>query len=321
MGPGDLSKLMKGFGYKRSDRVLVGMEDSDDCGAIWIEGIKILQTVDIITPIVNEPHIFGQIAVANSLSDIYAMGGKPISALNIVCFPIDCLDIKVLQEILEGGKEKIDEASVDIIGGHTITDKEIKYGLSVTGVAGEKIFLNRCGKPDLDIILTKPIGVGILSTALKGELISEEHKKNMIANMLRLNKYALEILNLYDIATITDVTGFGLLGHLLEIAKASSISIEIDYKSVPFLSGFFEYLSYGLIPAGSYRNRDFVMPYVEGEAEKILILSTPETSGGLLIFCKRDKTTEVLKRLIDVGDCAVKIGETRPLKDKHIKII
>lgn len=320
MGPGDLSKLMKDVRYNKSSKVLVGLEDSDDCGVIDINGLKLLQTVDIITPIVNEPFIFGQIAVANSLSDIYAMGGNPISAMNIACFPIDCLDISILKEILEGGKSKIDEAGVDIIGGHTITDKEIKYGLSVTGLAGKKIFRNNGAKLNSDIILTKPLGGGIVSTALKGELITEEHKKNMIKHMTRLNKYVLSALDFNDIFTMTDVTGFGLLGHLFEIAKASNISIQLDYKSIPFMEGFFDYLNYGLIPAGSYRNRDYVVNNVEGDPEKILIFSTPETSGGLLIFCDNKKTGEVIKRINDAGDMAIKIGETKELSEKLITI-
>ncbi|MCX7990864.1 MAG: selenide, water dikinase SelD [Proteobacteria bacterium] len=321
MGPGDLHNLMKGVNYKKSSKVLVGMDDSDDCGVIEINDLKILQTVDIITPVVNEPYIFGQIAVVNSLSDIYAMGGTPLSVLNIACFPVDCLPIVVLQEILEGGKSKIDEAQVDVLGGHTITDKEIKYGLSVTGLAGEKIFINKGAKPDLDIILTKPIGGGVVSTALKGELISDEHKKKMIECMTRLNKYALESLDFMDVYAMTDVTGFGLLGHLFEIARASNISIDIDYNNIPFMDGFFDYLNYGLIPAGSYRNRDYVNEHVAGDADKILILSTPETSGGLLIFCNKDKTKELLMRLIDRGDRAVIIGETGEKSEKYIKIV
>lgn len=320
MGPGDLSNLMKTIKYKKSARVLVGYEESDDCGVIDINGIKLLQTVDIITPIVNEPYIFGQIAATNALSDIYAMGGQPVSALNIACFPIDCLDINILREILEGGRSKIEEANLDIIGGHTITDKEIKYGLSVLGVSERKIFTNNSAKAYNDIILTKPIGGGILSTALKAELINVNHKNVMIEYMTRLNKYAISALDFECISTVTDVTGFGLLGHLYEIAKASKISIDLYYNSVPFMEGFFDYVSYGLIPAGSYRNREFVVKDVEGDNERILLLSTPETSGGLLIFCDNSRTDEVIKRLCDVGEKAVKIGETKPLKDKLIFI-
>lgn len=321
MGPGDLSRLMKAINYKISERVIVGLDDSDDCGVIDIGGLRLLQTVDIITPIVDDPFIFGQIAVVNSLSDVYAMGGNPLSVLNIACFPIDCLDLSILKEILEGGKSKIEEAGADVIGGHTITDKEIKYGLSVLGVAGKKIFANREATINLDVILTKPIGGGILSTALKGELISKEHKEKMINHMARLNKYAIESLNFEDIYSVTDVTGFGLLGHLLEVARASNITIEIDYQKIPFMDGFFEYLSYGLIPAGSYRNRDYVKPYVIGADDRTLILSTPETSGGLLIFCKREKSDEILSKLCDVGDDAKKIGITKNYSENYIKII
>ncbi len=321
MGPGDLTQLMKGISYSISERVLIGINNSDDCGVINVDGIKLLQTVDLITPIVDDPFIFGQIAVANSVSDIYAMGGEPLSALNIACFPTDCLDISILREILEGGKSKIDEAGLDIVGGHTITDKEIKYGLSVLGKAGAKIFVNNGACEGLDVIITKPLGGGILSSALKGELISEGHKKAMISHMTRLNKYAMEALDFIHIYTVTDITGFGLMGHLYEVSKASNITSVIDFSSVPFMEGFFEYINYGLIPAGAYRNRDFVLSFTEGEPDKILMLSSPETSGGLIIFCEENKTKEVMKRIADVGDRPKKIGETRAFDGSYIKII
>ncbi len=321
MGPADLSQLMKGINYRLSDRVVVGINDSDDCGVIDVGGIKLLQTVDFITPIVDDPFIFGQIAAANSLSDIYAMGGEPLSALNITCFPVDCLDIGILKEILEGGKSKIDEAQVDIIGGHTITDKEIKYGLSVLGRSKDKIFVNSGAKEGLDIIITKPVGGGIVSSALKGEMISDVHKRAMISHMTRLNKYAINAINFNQVSTVTDITGFGLIGHLLEVSRASHITSIIDFNSVPFMEGFFDYLSFGLIPAGAYRNRDYVLPNVNGESEKVLMLSSPETSGGLMIFSEKSYTNELIEKITNAGDFPVKIGETTAFDGSYIRII
>jgi selenide,water dikinase len=319
MGPGDLSVLMRGINYKKDDRVVVGFRDSDDAGAVKIGREIILQTVDIITPIIDDPFTFGQIAAANSLSDIYAMGGVPVSVLNIAAFPVDCLDISILREILEGGRSKIEEAGAVVIGGHTIIDKEIKYGLSVAGSPGRKIFTNKMATPGLDIILTKPIGGGIVSTAVKGEMAKEEHKRAIAESMTRLNKYALEAVDVEDVATMTDVTGFGLLGHLLEVARASNIGISVKMDTVPFMDGFNEYISLGLIPAGAYRNKEFVASNVQSKPENILRLSVPETSGGLLIFCKKEQSGKMLDKIIACGDTkAAIIGQTISYSDKHI---
>lgn len=308
---------MSSLSFKQDERIIVGLKDSDDAAAVRFGKEIILQTVDIITPIVDNPYIFGQIAAANALSDIFAMGGTPLSVLNIACFPVDCLDLEILKEIFEGGLSKIDESGAFVVGGHTITDKEIKYGLAVNGFAGNKIYQNNSCIPGLDIILTKPIGAGIVSTALKGEMIEEKHKTEMIKWMTRLNKYAASVAGAFDVITMTDVTGFGLLGHLLEILRASNLSAIIYDEKVPFLDGFNLYLSYGLIPAGAYRNKEFVEPFVSGKIKEILKLSSPETSGGLLIFCKKNRTQDLLKSLIDGGDIfASLVGETIPADSK-----
>lgn len=321
MGPGDLSELMKAITYKKDERIIVGHHDSDDAGVIRIGSEVIMQTVDIITPIVDDAYIFGKIAATNALSDIYAMGGEPVSVLNIACFPIDCLPLTILHEILEGGRESIEESGATVLGGHTVIDTEIKYGLSVTGIAGKKIFCNKMAQPSLTIILTKPLGVGILSTALKGEMISESHKSSMIKYMTRLNKYALMSIDIDDVATITDVTGFGLLGHLYEVAKASSVTMKINQEKVPFMDGFDLYLSYGLIPAGAYRNREYILPYTEGDTDNLIKFASPETSGGLLIFCKRDKSEKILDAIRKNGDMEASIiGETVAFTGKELLI-
>ncbi|GAB4440841.1 MAG: selenide, water dikinase SelD [bacterium] len=322
MGPGDLSELMKGINYKEDHRLIVGHRDSDDAGVIRIGSEILLQTVDIITPIVDDAFTFGKIAATNALSDIYAMGGEPVSVLNIAAFPIDCLPITILREILLGGKEVIEESGAAVLGGHTIIDSEIKYGLAVTGVAGKKIFCNRMAEPSLDIILTKPLGGGILSTALKGEIITESHKNVMIKYMTRLNKYALHSITSYDdVATVTDVTGFGLLGHLFEVAKASKVTVKVYQDKVPFMEGFELYLSYGLIPAGAYRNREYVLPYTEGDTTNLIKFTSPETSGGLLIFCNKGKSEKTLDDIRKNGDSeAAIIGETVAFSGKELII-
>jgi len=313
---------MDNLPLKRDERVIIGSENADDSAVVIVGKEKILQTVDIITPIVEDPFTFGQISAANALSDIYAMGGKPVSALNIACFPIDCLELGILEIIFKGGLSKIEEAGAVLVGGHTITDKEIKYGLSVIGISGEKIFHNGLAIDGLDIILTKPIGGGIISTALKAEMIEKEHKNKMIEYMTRLNKYSMEVAQEVGIITMTDVTGFGLLGHLFEVLKASRISARIYKEKVPFMDGFDLYISYGLIPAGAYRNKEFVEAHISGDKEWVLKLSIPETSGGLLIFCEKNKTDKILDKIKRSGDERVTlIGETTKLEEKYIYLI
>lgn len=281
----------------------------------------ILQTVDIITPIVEDPFTFGQISATNALSDIYAMGGIPISALNIAGFPVDCLELNILEEIFKGGLSKIEEANALLVGGHTITDKEIKYGLSVIGVKGKNLYHNALCKDNLDIIITKPLGGGILSTALKAEMIEENHKLDMIRWMTRLNKYSAEIADEFGIVTMTDITGFGFLGHLIEVMKASNISAKVFRDKIPFMDGFDLYISYGLIPAGAYRNKEYVQQNVEGDGEFILKLSVPETSGGLLIFCSKDKSEDLVYKLKERGDvCSTIVGETIERREKLVYI-
>ncbi len=307
---------MQHISIKQGDNVIIGPENADDASAVKIGNEIILQTVDIITPVVSEPFLFGQIAAVNSLSDIYAMGGIPVSVLNIACFPTDCLELSILEEILQGGLSKIYESGASLVGGHTITDKEIKYGLSVVGIAHNNLYHNALCKEQLDIILTKPLGGGILSTALKAEMADEAHKKEMIKWMTRLNKYASEIAQKVGIVTMTDITGFGLLGHLLEVLKASKVSAIIYKNNINFMDGFEKYISFGLIPAGAYRNKEFVANHTRGDNELILKLSVPETSGGLMIFCEKSKTKELLEKIIEGGDTkASVIGET--IKDER----
>lgn len=274
---------------KKDPNILVGPETSDDAGVYKIsDEIALVQTVDFFTPIVDDPYTFGQIAVSNALSDIYAMGAIPLTALNLVAFPVKKLSIDVLKEILLGGLSKIDEAKVALIGGHTIEDQEIKYGLSVTGlIHPDRILTNSNAKPGDWLVLTKPLGTGIIATALKGGMASDEAVKKMVEAMVTLNRIASEKMRDFETHSCTDITGFGFIGHSLEMAKASGVGMRIDSKRIPILPGAIEYASMGLIPAGGHTNRQFFSCKVvvkENVPQPIIdLLYDPQTSGGLLI--------------------------------------
>ncbi len=252
------------------------------------EDIAIIQTVDFFTPIVNDPYDFGQIAVANALSDVYAMGGKPLTAMNIVCFPSKALDISVLQDILRGGTDKMREASVVLVGGHSIDDKELKYGLSVTGtVHPNRLITNSGARPGDKLILTKPLGTGIINTAIKAGMAGKKIVEKVTKCMTSLNNKASEIMQQFEVHSCTDITGFGFIGHVYQLAKNSQIGIKIYSDSIPFFSEVIDFARKGLCPGGLTRNRDFYSSNVEfaaGVPDYINdILFDPQTSGGLLI--------------------------------------
>jgi len=272
----------------QSDKLIVGLDTADDAAVYKLDDEKaIIQTLDFFTPIVDDPKDFGRIAAANSLSDVYAMGGEPTLALNIVGFPT-CLPIEILGEILAGGAEKMQEAGALLVGGHTIEDDEPKYGLSVTGlVHPDKVLSNANAQVGDVLIITKPIGVGVMNTAIKGGMASEDEIKKAIEIMAYLNKDAADGMKQVHVNTCTDITGFGLIGHLYEVAKASGVTIELDANKVPIMEGAREYAEMGLIPAGMYKNKAYVGRHVEvaPEIEEVLedLLHDPQTSGGLLI--------------------------------------
>jgi selenide,water dikinase len=279
--------------------IIVGLDTSDDAGVIRIsKETALIQTLDFFTPIVDDPYLFGQIAAANSLSDVYAMGGKPLTAMNIVCFP-SCLDLGVLSEILKGGQDKIDEAGAFLMGGHTIEDDEPKYGLSVTGIVHpEKVATNSNGKPGDIVFLTKPIGTGIIATAIKGGLASKDTVEVAVKWMSTLNSAASEIMSQNGIFSCTDITGFGLAGHAKEMAKGSNATIVIKLSNIPIIDGAVEYGKMGLIPAGAHRNREYLKAdMLIPEEVKLLhrdLLFDPQTSGGLLISCSKDKSIKLI---------------------------
>lgn len=281
--------------------LIVGIDTSDDAAVYKLnDEMATIQTLDFFTPIVDDPYTFGQIAAANSLSDVYAMGGKPIVALNIVCFP-NCLNMNILGEILRGGADKVLEAGAVIVGGHTVQDDEPKYGLSVTGIVHPDKVLKNYGSETGDIlILTKPIGLGIINTAIKAKIASKEAYEKAVKVMAYLNKYAGEIITDYNITSCTDITGFSLIGHAYEMAEPSKKTFRIFKDAIPFIKEAKEYASMGLIPAGCYENKrylegKYLLNNVESWMEDILF--DPQTSGGLLISCKEKDYIDILTRL------------------------
>jgi selenide,water dikinase len=270
------------------ENVLVGFDTADDAGVYKLTPeCALVQTVDFFTPIVDDPYTFGAIAAANALSDIYAMGGRPVSALSIVAYPGKG-DLEVLEEILRGGAEKMREAGCAVIGGHSIGDEEIKFGYAVTGlIHPERVLRNSGARPGDVLLLTKRIGTGVISTAVKRGLAKAAHVEASIASMLELNRGAAEALAGLEVHACTDVTGFGLVGHALEVARASGVTVEIDSAQVPLLEGALEYARAGAIPGGLRNNREWAECAVEisGEpSEELLdLLHDPQTSGGLLV--------------------------------------
>jgi len=284
-----------------SDKLIVGLDTADDAAVYKLDDEKaIIQTLDFFTPIVDDPKEFGRIAAANSLSDVYAMGGEPTIALNIVGFPT-CLDIDILGEILQGGAEKVQEAGALLVGGHTIEDDEPKYGMSVTGlVHPDKVLSNAGAKVGDVLILTKPIGIGVMNTAIKGGMASEEEIQEAINVMAYLNKDAADGMKKVHVNACTDITGFGLIGHLYEVAKASNVTIEMQADSVKILKGARDHAEMGLIPAGMYKNKKYVGDQVEvsSTVETVIedLLHDPQTSGGLLISLPADQA-EILMEI------------------------
>ncbi len=286
----------------------MGIETSDDAGVYQLTpDLALVQTVDFFTPIVDDPFTFGQIAVANALSDVYAMGGKPLTAMNLVAFPVKTLALSVLKDILLGGLSKMEEAEVTLAGGHTVDDPEIKYGLSVTGlVHPKKILSNANAIPGDLLVLTKPIGTGIIATALKGGMASEKAVRQMVESMTALNRKASEKMQALGAHGCTDITGFGLIGHGLEMAKASHVGLRIWANKVPAFPEAMDYAKIGWIPAGAYSNRQFFSCRVEVDPRVSAVLVDlfydPQTSGGLLISLPPHEAEKLVGALRDEGN-------------------
>jgi len=283
--------MLCGVQIPADENVLVGIEGFEDAGVYRIsDELALVQTVDFFTPIVDDPYDFGRIAAANAFSDIYAMGARPLTAMNIVCFAPRMYDIKVLKEIIRGGADKIREAGASLLGGHSVDDQEIKYGLSVTGlVHPKKIVRNIGARPHDLLILTKPLGTGILNTGIKGDMVNEDAAGKLIEVMAALNDRAAKTMRAVGAHAATDVTGFGLAGHLSEMLK-DSIGVQLFPDKIPYFDEAVELAGSGFVPAGLYRNRDFYGKCVVGETRGFFtdILFDPQTSGGLLIAVDHD---------------------------------
>ena len=288
--------------------LIVGMEHAEDAGVYRLtDELAIIQTVDFFTPIVDDPFTFGQVAAVNALSDVYAMGGKPLTAMNIICFPVGKMDIDILGQILLGGLDKMREAGVILVGGHSVEDDELKYGLSVTGVIHpEKVLLNRGARPGDRLILTKPLGTGIVSTAVKADMVDAPLLEKSIRCMTTLNKTAAELVTaIPGVHACTDVTGFGFLGHACEMIENSDVGMRIDVASIPFFPEIRSLAEEGILPAGLHRNRNFRMPMIDrspGIPDWLLdILFDPQTAGGLLIALNADQAEGLVAEMHNRG--------------------
>ncbi len=321
MGPGDLSRALAALPVKSDPRLLVGRETFDDAGVFRIsDDFALVQTVDFFAPIVDDPFDFGQIAAANALSDVYAMGGQPMTALNIVAFPTSELPLEVLSGILAGGQEKVHEAEALIVGGHTVIDTELKYGLAVTGRAHPNFLLTNAGaKAGDQLVLTKPLGNGILATAGKRGKLSPEAERAMLDGMKQLNGVASRAALAVGSRCATDITGFGLLGHLSHVARASNVTVRMNLDAVPILPGVREAVRAGFMTDGAKRNAEFLREMVrwtKGAEEDRAILHDPQTSGGLAVCVDRSRVANYLSRVagsvvigevIDRGEVAIAV--------------
>ena len=348
-----LDTVLGKLARQHDPNVLVGFDHADDAGVYQIAPDQALvQTVDFFTPIVDDPYTFGQIAATNALSDVYAMGGKPLTALALVCFP-DKADLEILERILAGGLSKMIEAGCTVIGGHSIRDEETKFGYSVTGVIHPtKVLANKGAKPGDSLILTKPLGTGVISTAIKKRKAEPEWIEGAVRSMTTLNKKAAEIITShagtaalnslpraqsrgpaerssaasdpFPVHALTDITGFGLIGHAREMALASQVSIHISAESIPLLEGALECVRAGHIPGGLRNNRDFaecIVGYDDGVPEDVrTLLFDPQTAGGLLIAVASGQQTILLSALHEAKVPAAQIGEVLPLAKPRISI-
>ena len=307
----------------KSENLIVGLENPDDGGVINVGDTKIIQTVDFFTPILDNPYDWGRVAAANSLSDIYAMGGEPVSALQLVCWPRDEISFDVLAEVINGGLDIMAEAGCTVIGGHSIDDKEPKYGFSVTGVIKDNPILNNNILDKDKLFITKPLGIGIIATAIKKDIASDNEILEATNIMASLNKKAMEFAKDYKANAITDVTGFGLLGHLSEMLKGSKLSATIYSEKVPVINGVEELLEKDIFPSGSKRNLESIRDKLifDIDNKKIQIFSDAQTSGGLLISLPNNVNIESKEVKEKYGIDVWEIGEITTQYNEKINII
>lgn len=327
IGPGTLAEILTGLPRFGDTNLLVGIETSDDAAVYRLtDELAVIQTLDFFPPMVDDPYLFGQIAAANALSDIYAMGGEPKLALNIVAWP-NCVNPRFLGEILRGGADKVKEAGAVLAGGHSIQDDVPKYGLSVTGLVHPKAFWKNSGaRPGDCLILTKPLGTGIVNTAVKAGLASEAAEAEVIRVMTTLNQTAKQIIEAYPVHACTDVTGFGLAGHGMEMALGSHVTLEIAAGCLPVQTAAPEYAKMGLIPEGAYKNRAYTEQQVEiSGVEEFMqdLFYDPQTSGGLLFSVAPEDGRKIMAAFQAAGlgaDCAI-IGTVKERQEAGIRLI
>lgn len=304
----------------------MGPETSDDGGVYCLTPeIALVESCDVITPPADDPRAFGRIAAANALSDIYAMGGRPLTAMNMVFFPVCSLAPEVLGEVLAGGQEMLNQAGCCLVGGHTVEDDEFKYGLSVTGtIHPEAILRNSTARPGDLVLLTKPLGSGILSTAVKGELATDTQESEVVGWMSLLNRAAAELMLQYCPSACTDVTGFGLIGHACEMAQGAGVTLQLDLAAIPLMQGVPDQIADGMVPSGCYQNRSFYRDKVESGlyADDLLLpLFDPQTSGGLLITFSPADARRFLAHADQEGVFARLVGEVLPRRQRPLLVI
>jgi len=321
MGPGDLAQVLRPLAQHSHPNLIIGLNPGDDAAVYRIGPSQALvQTLDFFPPIVDDPYTFGAIAAANSMSDVYAMGGEVMLALNIVAFPED-LDKAILTAILQGGMDKVREAGGIIAGGHTVTDREPKYGLCVTGMVDPAQIMSKSGaRPGDRLILTKPVGTGVITTAAKNDRAQPAHLQGAVDSMLRLNGPAARVLRWAGVRACTDITGFGLLGHASEMAQASGVCLRISASAVPLLDGALDYVKDKQVPGGTGRNRDYLLSPTSQEQAKVSIersvsrdlttlLFDPQTSGGLFAAVPADRVDDVRAALKEQDVECWEVGE------------
>jgi selenide,water dikinase len=328
MGPETLAQVLRPmqgmFPAGKYPNLLVGLEISDDAAVYKInDELAVIHTLDFFTPVVDDPYDFGSIAAANAMSDVYAMGGEVVMALNICGFPTN-FPVEIISDILRGGAEKVAEAGGVLAGGHTIGDKEPKYGLSVMGTVHPKRILTKAGAhPGDKLVLTKPLGVGVITTALKGDKAKPDHVAKAVESMKKLNRFAAQIIQKVGVNACTDVTGFSLLGHACEMAEKSKVGLRFQLDKIPFLDGAEKYAAEGVFPGGACRNRDCYKPQVtfaSGISEQMqMLLFTPETSGGLLVAVPLEKVEQLIDQFAKEDQPAWVLGEV--VEGRSIEVV
>lgn len=326
LSPEVLDKALCGLEQPIYPNLMIDYSNAEDAGVYQInDELALVQTLDFFPPIVDEPYIFGQISACNALSDIYAMGGTPKTAMSIVCFPDDTVDIGVLREIMNGALSKLIEAKTALLGGHSISDTEIKFGLSVSGfVNPKKMLTNNTPRKGDVIIVTKPVGSGVINTLLKVDLATKEMIASSNKYMTQLNKVASEIIMKHDISCGTDITGFGLLGHLVEVVQRTEVGAEIVFDKVRLMADIMEFIEMGMVPAGTYNNKNYRKGFIDNlsevAVEKLDVLFDPQTSGGLMVGVAAEEAENLLNELNLAGIDAFSCGTFTDNKGK-IRIV